>query len=227
MPISLLELSAELRNQIYELVLLDPEHIRLKSNPRETKMTRLKSKRHEQQALRLSLLRVNKVINSEANAIFYSRNEFDVTHLQPSVVSSILDSMGSNASLIRSIRLSFERIKVSRGATYPIIGGNGGEMLATLSGRCTRLENITFSVRGKIEGDYTRSDLWLLNKDIVFPPEFVSDRSLHEQMLEECDEYLDLFPELQHLVAEVVSRKVSAHFLKDLKRFGFEVKYVE
>jgi hypothetical protein len=46
-------------------------------------------------------------------------------------------------------------------------------------------------------------------------------------MLAECAEYFGAFPKLQNLIAEVVSRKVSAHFVKDLKDYGFEVKYVE
>ena len=83
---SFTRLPAEIRNQIYRLVLIaDPAYIDLSPKTTRTDITNNKARQHHTRRLEreikpsLRLLRVNKQINNEAASIFYGETEFRFT----------------------------------------------------------------------------------------------------------------------------------------------------
>jgi hypothetical protein len=97
MPTGLMQLSPELRNYIYELVLVEERPI----HSRDRKYRRV---------LDLGLLLVNKTNNREASPIFYGQNQFEYAwEVEPIILKRLVDT-GDNAALIRHIWLDLPRM---------------------------------------------------------------------------------------------------------------------
>lgn len=91
-------LPRELRDRIYELVLLQQELI-------DPWMLQ-----NLQQKLNPELLHVNKTIHREASSLIYAQNRFDFTMCTPGHVASFLGRIGrNNAGYIRHICLGFPK----------------------------------------------------------------------------------------------------------------------
>lgn len=91
-------LPRELRDQIYELVLLHRELI----NPSPESDLR--------QKLTPKLLRVNKTIHREASSLFYAQNRFDFSLGTPYDVASFLEQIGrNNADYIQHVYVGFPK----------------------------------------------------------------------------------------------------------------------
>lgn len=111
-PFRLLDLPAEVRNQIYREILVLEDAIELNpksTNPEQderTRTRRLNRYRYDIQP-RLRLLRTNKQIHHEATSIYYGENEFRFTHVQGwYVLAAFLHTIGpENSKLLRSIAI--------------------------------------------------------------------------------------------------------------------------
>ena len=91
MPSHFFRIPRELRDRIYELLLLHHEPIN----------------KNQRRTITPALFRVNKIINHEAIPLFYSRNHFDFKFDTPETVASFLAQIGrENSDSIRHIRIA-------------------------------------------------------------------------------------------------------------------------
>ena len=138
MPTNFLSLPRELRDQIYELVLVeDPKLGSLPYYPHPFF-----------QMLTLGLLRANKTIHVEASSVFYSQNEFDLTKVarNPKDLASFLGQIGqNNAAHIQHIRVEFPIVNFD----YAIgISDDCLYILELIQINCVNLSTLTTSLRG-------------------------------------------------------------------------------
>jgi hypothetical protein len=128
-PASFLGLPSELRNKIYELVVLHQEPI----NPWAENLTP-------------GLLRANKAIHSEASSLFYSRNVFDFADATPEDILLFLERVGSqNAGYIQHIRIAFPTF-LSLNSDDVALEEGSVSILTNIQGRCTNLNTLTTSL---------------------------------------------------------------------------------
>ncbi|EFX02350.1 hypothetical protein CMQ_2399 [Grosmannia clavigera kw1407] len=118
-------LPGELRNKIYELVLVYQEPIR---------------------ELLPGLLFTNRAIRHEASSIFYNQNQFHLLNLYPGQVACFLDNMGSkNAGLIQHIIIEFPEFdNWTSGAL--VLNDDSVNLINKLKSNCTSLRTITTSL---------------------------------------------------------------------------------
>jgi len=96
-----LSLPVELRNIIYELLLVFQETL--------TCPGKQSQKQCQPGALTLGLLRANKQVHDETSAIFYAQNRIDFTKCTSKHVISFLTQVGpKNTSYIQHIRIDFD-----------------------------------------------------------------------------------------------------------------------
>jgi len=130
MPLSFLSLPRELRDQIYELVLLHEESI----DPWAGFFSR--------QKLTPGLFRVNKATHNEAISLFYTWNCFDFTKGHSENIASFLEQIGrSNADCIRHIQIDFPRFFLENGCIT--LDEDSISTLATLQSGCDYLGTLT------------------------------------------------------------------------------------
>lgn len=104
MSANFLSLPSELRNNVYEQVLVLREPI---ACPTQQGLERLQL---QLGSLTLGLLRTNKAVRREASSILYAQNRFDFTVCTSEDVTSFLEQIGpNNASYIRHICVDFPK----------------------------------------------------------------------------------------------------------------------
>ena len=126
-------LPRELRNQIYELVLLHQEVI----NPWDCYDLRHK--------LTLELLNVNKTIHREASWLCYARNRFDFSMGSPEDVASFLGQIGrNNSDCIRHICVGFPKFSYLDSGDITL-EDDSFAILANIQSCCTSVSALTTS----------------------------------------------------------------------------------
>ena len=135
-----LSLPRELRDQIYELVLLQQERI----GPWSPWIND-----DQRQNLTSELLQVSKTIHREASSLFYGRNCFDLSVGTSEDVASFLGQIGqTNAEYIRYICVSFpEFLSLEPGAVT--LEHDSAGILANLKSGCVNLSKLITSVSSK------------------------------------------------------------------------------
>jgi hypothetical protein len=129
MPAPFFRLSSELRNLIYELVLLSPNPL----SPRTSWF--------EPEYPSLGLLRVNKAIHREASPLFYGLNTFDFTSYDRDDLDSFFKQIDHNATLIKSIVINFPEFNdLSVGNVN--FADHDTAIHKTIHGHCTNLSKI-------------------------------------------------------------------------------------
>ncbi len=127
-------LPREVRDQIYELVLLHQELI----DPWVDYDRR--------QKLTPKLLHVNKTIHREASSLFYAQNRFDFTMGTPEDVASFLGQIGrNNADYIRHIYVGFPKFLYLDPGDVTLEDDSVGILANTQSG-CANLSTLTTSL---------------------------------------------------------------------------------
>nr|POF22057.1 hypothetical protein CFP56_36144 [Quercus suber] len=100
MAAGFLDLPCEIRNMIYELVLLHEDPIEL---------WRLEPRRRQQ--FDIEILRVNKTIYREASPMFYGQNRFELREYNHSLIESLLLLIGTpNARLIQHVVVDLKSV---------------------------------------------------------------------------------------------------------------------
>ncbi|KAK3366490.1 hypothetical protein B0H63DRAFT_442850 [Podospora didyma] len=123
-PASFLTLPSELRNGIYELILLHHEPIKCAPG----------------------LLRANNFIHGEASPLFYGQNRFSFIRTTPEEIASFLNQIGSrNTGYIRHILIDFpEFLYLDPGdITHE---EDSVDILANIWNWCTNLSTLTTSL---------------------------------------------------------------------------------
>lgn len=130
-PASFLSLPGEVRNGIYELVLLD-------QNPIDPWFGY-----DRQQKYTLGLFRASKVVHDEASSLFYSQNRFDFTSASSEKVVSFLGQIGSNnAGHIRHVLIDFPGF-LSLDPGDVTLEEDSISILANIQRSCANLNSLT------------------------------------------------------------------------------------
>jgi hypothetical protein len=169
---------------------------------------------------------VNKLIHCEANAIFYARNEFDTTHLDPSVVSSVLNSMGRNAALIRRLRIEFPWAYRNREVDEMTLGGRGRKILSIVRSKCINVQDLTFALWGEIWVVDGATDIWvnILGNEQYAP---TSETYPYKRMLGDLLQQFEALPNLRKVVVELVRRRHCDLLLQAIENCGWMLKSVK
>ncbi|KAL1856894.1 hypothetical protein VTK73DRAFT_8208 [Phialemonium thermophilum] len=139
-PLTFLDLPGEIRNMIYELVVLCPVPILVLNKPGLDLQARI---------LRLakyapSLLRASRAVHAEAASLFYGRNCFNLS-TQASVPQLFLEQIGRvNAGYIRHVHIEFPRIRGLE-AGPARLSTEACAVLDSLQSHCVNLRRITTS----------------------------------------------------------------------------------
>jgi len=125
MSTNFLSLPGELRNWIYELLLLHQEPIDPFDYTRRYKLTP-------------GLLRTSKTVHREASSLLYAQNRFDFSILIPKEVASFLEQIGRiNANSIRHIIFNFPALYLDRHDVDLNL------ILAKIQSDCAKLSTLT------------------------------------------------------------------------------------
>lgn len=148
MSTNFLSLPGELRNNIYEQLLVLQKPIVPPTPPRSwhSPLRALHPKLHPE--LYLELLLANKTVHREASSLLYAQNHFDLTKCTPSDVASFLDQIGRhNASHIRLICIDFPDFR-DLGQPNVALEDNSVHILAKIQSDCTNLSTLVTSLVG-------------------------------------------------------------------------------
>ncbi|KAI1149434.1 hypothetical protein F4825DRAFT_430440 [Nemania diffusa] len=132
-PASFASLPSELRNEIYELILLheEPLHPLIAFDcfrPRK--------------GLTPGLLRVSKAVHREASSLFYGNNHFNLSYGLPRQAIFFLKRIGSNAAYIRHLAITFPDFFCLDPGDVTL-DKDSVSVLATIKRRCTNLNSLT------------------------------------------------------------------------------------
>jgi hypothetical protein len=137
MPTSFMDLSGELHNRIYELVLVMKRPIQSWQG-------------HWQKRHNLEILRANKIIHREASSIFYGENQFDFTydssHGSERTILAPLGKAGGNAAFIRSILVDFPKLDWPDEPNDMVIRKGSRKFLNQLRNVCPNVSKIVIPV---------------------------------------------------------------------------------
>lgn len=191
-------LPREIRDQIYELVLLDPEPIVpwFYYNQRN-KLTR-------------GLLRANKTVHHETSSLLYARNRFDLTIGTPENVASFFARIGrKNADHIRHIYVDFPRflrVEPDNVTLYDVSAG----ILAKIQSSCVNLSTLTIS----------RSCIFDMELDI----EAQDNPKLATEALELVNTHFRAITSLQEIIVEVYEDRPSDHIRRRMESHGWTIR---
>lgn len=131
MPTNFLCLPGELRNVIYEYLLVLQKPVTCR--------------KPEKMDLTTGLLCANNAVHREASLTLYTQNTFDFTNSNSQEITSFLEQIGhKNASFIQSIHVDFPRFRYLD--LYDIaLGEDSGSILAKFETDCTTLSILTTS----------------------------------------------------------------------------------
>jgi hypothetical protein len=138
MSTNFLSLPSELRNNIYEQLLVLQEPI--------VRPTRPWSWYSPLRALHPELLLANKTVHREASSLLYAQNHFDLSMCTSEHVASFLDQIGRhNASHIRHICIDFPDFR-DLGQPNVALKDDSVRILAKIQSDCTNLSTLTTSL---------------------------------------------------------------------------------
>ncbi|KAF5989182.1 hypothetical protein FBULB1_1148 [Fusarium bulbicola] len=192
-PVSFLCLSGELRNAIYEIILLQSEPI----DP---------WLRCGLQVL-TGLFRVNKAVHREASLLFYSQNHFDFAGRDPEIIASFLQEIGTrNASSIRHIIIDFPEFRHLNPSDVTI-DEESVSILGNILSRCTGLSTLRTSLHS------TRSmEVRLDNLDHY---------SIATEALHLVNTHFRAIPSLSEIILEVYEDGPSDSLRRKMKSYGW------
>lgn len=194
-------LPSELRNRVYELLLIHQEPI----DP-WVDHNRL-------QELTPGLFRANKTVQREVSSLFYAQNRFDFTMRTPEDVASFLEKIGrNNADYIRHICVDFPEF-------FPLdpnnvaLEDNSVRILAKIQSDCTNLSTLTTSLSSTNAMEH-RLDA-LDNLTVV------------SQAFRLLDTRFRAISSLQEIVVEVYKDGPSDYIRREMKSYGWKISATE
>lgn len=200
-PASFLSLPSELRNGIYELILLHEEPI----DPWFDYNRR--------QKLTPGLLRANKAVHREASSLFYAQNRFDFTKGTLEDVASFLEQIGSNnAAYIRHICVDFPRFLYLDPSDVTLEEESVG-ILANIQSGCANLSTLTTSLYS--------TNAMELRLDNLDNPKIVTEA------LKLVDTHFRAISSLQEIIVEVYEDGPSDHIRRRMKSHGWTISTTE
>ncbi|KAI4199390.1 MAG: hypothetical protein LQ348_001890 [Seirophora lacunosa] len=194
-------LPREIRDQIYELVLLHQEPI----DPWVDY--------NRPQKLNPELLRANMTVHREAGSTFYGQNRFDFTMGTPEDVASFLGQTGrNNANYIRHIHIDFSKFHHLDAGNVTLEDASVG-ILANIQSSCTNLSTLTTSRYSTFAME--------LRLDALDSPEVATEA------LKLADTHFRAFPSLHEIIVEVYEDGPSDHIRRETESHGWTISTTE
>ncbi len=201
MSANLLSLPGELRNAIFQQLLMHQEPIDPRNRPCLP------------QALNPELLHVNKAIHHEASSLLYTQNCFDFTKCGSEDLISFLNQIGrNNASRIRHFYIDFPNIP-DLGTDNVTLGEDCVRVLARIQSDCTNLSTITTSLRS--------TNAMALKLDALDKPHIVAEA------LTLVDTHFRAITSLQQIIIEVYEDGPSAALRRVMESHGWILNVTE
>lgn len=194
-------LPQEIRDQIYELVLLHQELIDpwVDGNRRQN--------------LTPGLLRANKAVHREVSSLFYARNRFDFTMGTPEDVASFLGQIGrNNADHIRHICVDFPAFLYLEPGDVTLEDDSVG-ILGNIQNGCANLSTLTTSLHS--------TNSMELRLDALDNPKIVNEA------LKLVNTHFRAISSLQEIVVEVYEDGPSDHIRREFKSHGWTISMTE
>lgn len=188
---------SEIRNKIYELVLLHQEPI----DPWVTW--------YRPQKLTPGLFRTNKTVHYEAASLFYAQNRFDFTACTPEGITSFLEQIGrNNASYIRRIYVDFPIFRYLDPGDVAL-EDDSIRILAKIRNDCVNLSSLTTSL-------YSTSAMEFRLVALDYP-------KIVSEALKLVDTRFRAISSLQEIVVEVYEDGPSDHLRREMKTLGWNI----
>ncbi len=201
MSSNLFSLPRELRDQIYEPVLLHQELI----DPWVD--------HNRRQKLTPGLLRANKTVHREASSLFYAQNRFDFTMGTPEDISSFLGQIGrNNADYIRHICVEFPKFLYLDHGEVTLEDDSVG-ILANIQSGCANLSTLTTSLYSK--------NAMELRLDALDNPKVVTEA------LKLVNTHFRAISSLQGIIVEVYEDGPSGHMRRQIESHGWTIRITE
>ncbi|KAL8926572.1 MAG: hypothetical protein Q9208_002899 [Pyrenodesmia sp. 3 TL-2023] len=191
-------LPREIRDQIYEPVLLHQEPI----NPWVDD--------NRQQKLSPGLLRANKTVHREASSLFYARNRFDFTMGTPDDIASFLGQIGrSNVDYIRHINVEFPRFLHLNPGDVALEDESVG-ILANIQSSCTGLKTLTTPMDS--------TDAMVVKLAALVHPQVVTEA------LRLVNIHFRAIPSLQGIIVEAYEDGLIDHIRLEMESHGWTIR---
>ncbi|KAF5648036.1 dynamin family [Fusarium sp. NRRL 52700] len=193
-PLSFLSLSGELRNAIYELILLQSEPIDpwLRYGPR----------------VLTALFCVSKTVHHEATLLFYSQNRFDFAGRHPEKIASFLQQIGTrNASSIRHIIIDFPEFRHLDPGDVTI-DEESIDILGNILSSCTSLSTLRTSLYSTESMEHRLDNL-------------DDDGSIATEALNLVDTHFRAIPSSPEIILEVYEDRPSDSLRRNMKSYGW------
>lgn len=197
MTANFLSLSSELRNKIYELLLLHPHTV----NPRDHYL--------RPDTFSPGLFLASKIVHIEATSFFYAQNCFDLTSYDPKDLQLFLNQIGrNNANCIRHVLMNFPGFQCLD-LDNVTLETESIHILATLQSDCANLNKITTSLDS--------TDNMELKLDALDHPNII------RQALTLMNARFRAISSLHEIVVEVYRDGPSDHIRKDMEMHGWTI----
>lgn len=205
MPTNFLSLPSELRNNIYEQLLVLQEPIACPTQPW--------SRQPQLQALTPGLLRTNKTVQLEASSIFYAQNRFDFTECAAEDITSFLGQIGRiNANYILYIYIDFPIVHYQD--LHDItLEDDSVRILAKIQSDCTKLSTLTTSL-------YSTNTMEV-KLDALDNPKIVVEA------LALVDTHFRAISSLQEIIVEAYEDGPSDHIRREMQSLGWTISTTE
>lgn len=203
-PTSFLSLPGELRNRIYELVLVREEH--------SYEWEEIWRHIYHPKGLTVGLLCASKIIHQEATPVFYGQNRFDFSGALPDHVSSFFYQLGKrNASYIRDVNIDFPDVSFLDGVVS--LERDAPNTLEIIRGACDNLITLTASLENT---DRVENRLAALD-----------DHNIASEALALVDARFRSFPSVQTIIVEVYEDAPCDHIRKTMESHGWLLRTTE
>jgi hypothetical protein len=199
MSANFLGLPSEIRNKIYEHVLVDQESINPWTRP------------YPSRPLTPELLRANKTIHRETSSLLYAQNHFYLTAHDSDVVA-FLDEIGrNNANYIRHISIAFPEFR-DLDRHNVTLEDDSVRILAKIQSDCTNLSTLTTTLFS--------TDIMTFKLDALDSPDIVVEA------LALVNTHFRAIPSLQEIVVQIYEGP-SDHIRSTMENYGWTIKVAE
>ncbi|KAF2108624.1 hypothetical protein BDV96DRAFT_605389 [Lophiotrema nucula] len=199
MPTNFLSLPSEVRNDIYEQLVVLEDPIVCPTHPWLG---------HSQvRALSSGLLLANKIVYRETSSLLYARNHFDFSRCNPEHVTSFLESIGRhNADHIRHIHIDFPEFQILD-LHDVTLEDDSIEMLERIQHYCNNLSTITTPIHS--------TDAMELRLDALDCPKVAAEA------MALVNTRFKAISSLREIIVEVYEDGPSDHIRREMKNHGW------
>ena len=198
-PTCFLSLPGELRNKIYELIVLREEPID-------------SSHRFGQEDLTPGLLCANKTVHREASEIFYGQNRFYFARFAPEDALSFLEQIGEgNAGRIRHIIIDFPRFIYLDSGDLALTD-ESDSTLASIQRLCANLSTLTTCLFSTHAMEFRLNGL--------------DNYKLASGALKRVDARFRAFAFIQHIILEVFEHSQNDYIRNLMESYGWTINII-